>query len=66
MHHNLPIKPRSVDIGAAVDKMDNKLGACRCAAEWESVKETFLPKSERSQSDDDDHDDDNDADDADK
>jgi len=42
-------EPKEVDVQAAVDAMDAKLGRCAgCSkSKWETMEETFLPKSER-------------------
>ena len=50
-HADIPVnqEPTSVNVHEAVATMDRTLGDCTCRTKWSTIRETFLPESERSQ-----------------
>jgi hypothetical protein len=40
--------PKRVNVQASLDHMDQKLATCTNCCQWDTLKETFLPDSEKS------------------
>lgn len=41
-------EPTSINIGQAVNQMDERLGTCSDCSKWDTIQEVFLPDSEKS------------------